>query len=63
MHVRGELGEEDQAPKMFREGAFSLLHSSEVPDELVDSKRRVGVLGYGEIDGRFELLVGGGDAG
>jgi len=62
MHVRGEFGEEDQAPKMFGEGAFSLFHLGEVPDELVDGERGVGVLGYGKVDGRFELLVGGGDA-
>jgi len=62
VHVRGELGEEDKAAKMFGEGAFSLLHSSEVPDELVDGERGVGVLRYGEVDGRFKLLVGGGYA-
>jgi len=47
---------------MFGEGAFSLFHSSEVPDELVDGERGVGVLGDGKVDSRFELLVGGGDA-
>jgi len=47
---------------MFGEGAFSLFHSSEVPDEFVDGERGVGVLGDGEVDRRFELLVGGGDA-
>jgi len=47
---------------MLREWAFSLFHSSEVPDELVDSEGGVGVLGDGEVDGRFELFIGGGDA-
>jgi len=47
---------------MFGEGAFGLFHSSEVPDELIDGERGVGVLGYSEIDGRFELFVGSGDA-
>jgi len=47
---------------MLREWAFSLFHSSEVPDELVDGERGVGVLGDGEVDCRFELFVSGGDA-
>jgi len=47
---------------MFGEGAFSLFHSSEVPDELVDGERGVGVLGDSEINGRLELFVGGSDA-
>ena len=48
---------------MFGEGAFSLFHSSEVPDELVNSEGRVGVLGNGEFDSCFELFVSSGDAG
>jgi len=47
---------------MFRKGAFSLFHSSKVPDEFVDGERGVGVLGYGEVDGRLELFISGGDA-
>jgi len=62
VHVGGEFGEENKAPKMLREGAFSLLHSSEVPDELVNGERGVGVLRDGEFDGRLELFIGGGDA-
>jgi len=62
VHVGREFGEEDEAAKVFGKGAFSLFHSGEVPNELVDGKRGVGVLGDGEFDGRFELLVGGGDA-
>ena len=62
VHVGGEFGEEYEAAKMFGEWAFSLFHSSEVPDEFVDGERGVGVLGDGEVDGRFKFLVGGGDA-
>jgi len=62
VHVRGELGEEDEAPKMLREWAFSLFHSSEVPDELVDGERGVGVLRDSKVDSRLELFVGGSDA-
>jgi len=62
VHVRGELGEEDEAAKMFGEGAFSLFHSSKVPDEFVDGERGVGVLGDGKVDSHFELFIGGGDA-
>jgi len=62
VHVGGELGEENQAAKMFGEGTFGLFHSSEVPDEFVNGERGVGVLGDGEVDGRFEFLIGGGDA-
>jgi len=47
---------------MLREWAFSLFHSSEVPDELVDGERGVGVFGDGEVDGCFKFLVGSGDA-
>jgi len=62
VHIRGEFGEEYEATKMFGEGTFSLFHSGEVPDELVDGERGVGVLGDSKVDGHFEFLVGGGDA-